>query len=55
VTKGLKWNLKNEFLELGVRESTSNVVISSPVNIKVKKGCLITFVATNNQNLISKS
>jgi thiamine pyrophosphokinase len=43
VTKGLKWNLKNESLELGIRESTSNVSISSPVNIKVKKGSLIVY------------
>ena len=48
VTKGLRWNLKNESLELGVRESTSNVIISSPVNIKVKKGRLITFAMTKN-------
>ncbi len=48
VTKGLKWNLKNEALELGIRESTSNVVVSSPVNIKVKKGSLIAFIVTNN-------
>ena len=48
VTKGLKWNLRNESLELGVRESTSNVIVSSPAIIKVKKGNLIAFVATNN-------
>ena len=48
VTKGLKWNLKNESLELGVRESTSNVIVSSPANIKVRKGSLIIFVMTNN-------
>jgi thiamine pyrophosphokinase len=48
VTKGLRWNLKNESLELGVRESTSNVIISSSVNIKVKKGRLITFAMTKN-------
>ena len=47
VTKGLKWNLKNESLELGVRESTSNVVLSSSVKIKVQKGRLITFVMTD--------
>jgi thiamine pyrophosphokinase len=47
-TKGLKWNLKNESLELGIRESTSNVIVSSPVNIKVRKGSLIIFVAINN-------
>jgi thiamine pyrophosphokinase len=48
VTKGLKWNLKNESLELGVRESTSNIVVSSPTNIKIRKGTLIIFVAINN-------
>ncbi|MGD0036716.1 MAG: thiamine diphosphokinase [Bacteroidota bacterium] len=48
VTKGLKWNLKNESLELGVRESTSNVIVSSPADIKVRKGSLIAFVATKN-------
>jgi thiamine pyrophosphokinase len=48
VTTGLKWNLKNESLELGVRESTSNVVISSPVKIKVENGSLIIFIMTRN-------
>ncbi|MGD1044883.1 MAG: thiamine diphosphokinase [Bacteroidota bacterium] len=47
VTKGLKWNLRNESLELGVRESTSNVIVSFPANIKVKKGNLIAFIAIN--------
>jgi thiamine pyrophosphokinase len=47
VTKGLKWNLKNESLEFGVRESTSNVIVSTPVIIKVKKGRLITFALTD--------
>ena len=46
VTKGLKWNLNNEYLELGVRESTSNFNISSPVSIKVQEGQLIAFVMT---------
>jgi thiamine pyrophosphokinase len=55
MTKGLKWNLKNESLEFGVRESTSNVIVSSPVTIKVNKGSLIVFVVSNNENLISKS
>ena len=51
VTKGLKWNLKNEPLELGVRESTSNVIVSSPATVKVKKGTLIAFVENNDYNL----
>jgi thiamine pyrophosphokinase len=54
VTSGLKWDLKNESLELGVRESTSNVSISSPVNINVKKGSLIVFILSNNKNLLSQ-
>jgi thiamine pyrophosphokinase len=43
VTEGLKYALKGEILELGVREGTSNVVVSSPVTIKVKKGNLLLF------------
>jgi len=44
ITTGLKWNLKNESLQLGIRESTSNSVISSHVNIKVRSGNLIAFI-----------
>jgi thiamine pyrophosphokinase len=47
VTKGLKWNLKNNSLQLGIRESTSNIVISSQVTIKVKRGNLIAFIIHN--------
>jgi thiamine pyrophosphokinase len=42
-TEGLKYSLDAENLELGVREGTSNVVTSSPVTIKVKKGHLLLF------------
>jgi thiamine pyrophosphokinase len=42
-THGLKYPLEGENLELGVREGTSNVVVSSPVSIKVKKGHLLLF------------
>ena len=44
VTTGLKWNLDNESLQLGIRESTSNIVVSSHVSIKVRSGDLIAFV-----------
>jgi thiamine pyrophosphokinase len=43
VTKGLRWNLNFEALELGVRDGTSNVVLESPVRISVAKGNLILF------------
>ena len=43
VTKGLRWNLNFESLELGVRDATSNVVDASPVHISVAKGNLILF------------
>ena len=46
-TIGLKYPLDNESLELGVREGASNEVISSPVRISVKKGCLLLFVVKN--------
>jgi thiamine pyrophosphokinase len=44
VTHGLKWELKNESLRLGFRESTSNVVKSSPVSIRVRRGDLLLFI-----------
>jgi thiamine pyrophosphokinase len=47
VTKGLKWNLRNESLQFGVRESTSNVIVSSPVTIKVRQGALIAYIMSN--------
>jgi thiamine pyrophosphokinase len=43
VTKGLRWNLNFEALELGVRDATSNIVIESPIHISVAKGNLILF------------
>ncbi len=46
VTSGLKFALQGETLELGVREGTSNVVVSSPVTIRVKKGHLLLFKLT---------
>jgi thiamine pyrophosphokinase len=43
VTKGLRWNLNFEALELGVRDGTSNLVVESPIHISVAKGNLILF------------
>ena len=43
-TVGLKYPLHREALELGVREGTSNEVVSTPVKISVKKGSLLLFV-----------
>ena len=48
VTRGLRWNLNFESLELGVREATSNVVEESPVHISVSKGNLILFHLFNH-------
>ena len=42
-TSGLRYGLSDETLELGVREGTSNVVLTSPITIKVKKGHLLLF------------
>ena len=44
MTSGLEFSLHNETLELGVREGTSNRVVSSPVTISVKKGSLLLFI-----------
>jgi thiamine pyrophosphokinase len=43
VTQGLRYALDGEALELGVREGTSNVVVNSPVSVKVKKGHMLLF------------
>lgn len=43
-TVGLKYPLHREALELGIREGTSNEVVSSPVKISVKQGSLLLFV-----------
>jgi thiamine pyrophosphokinase len=43
-TRGLKFPLHNEALELGVREGESNAAVSSPVEISVKKGSLLLFI-----------
>jgi thiamine pyrophosphokinase len=43
-TRGLQWNLTNEVLELGRRESTSNVVRSRNAVVRVKHGVLLLFV-----------
>ncbi len=43
VTHGLRWELLNGTLELGVREGTSNVVKSGPVTIRVRRGMLLIF------------
>ena len=50
VTHGLKWELKNESLRLGFRESTSNMVKSSPVSIRVRRGDLLLYVARKVQS-----
>jgi len=47
VTKGFRWELRNESLKLGFRESTSNVVKSSPVSITVRRGDLLLYRFTS--------
>ncbi|MDZ7691572.1 MAG: hypothetical protein U5K69_10685 [Balneolaceae bacterium] len=43
-TKGLKYPLHDEALENGIRDGSSNRVISSPVTIKHTKGDLLAFI-----------
>lgn len=42
-TQGLKFPLKNESLELGVREGSSNEAVKNTVTITMKKGSLLLF------------
>lgn len=48
-TKGLKYPLKDEALENGVRDGSSNEVVENPVRITHKKGDLLMFVAWESQ------
>ena len=43
-TRGLKYALKDESLEFGIREGLSNVIIGSPVSISIKNGLLLLFI-----------
>jgi thiamine pyrophosphokinase len=47
-TSGLKYPLKNEALELGVREGLSNEAVGSTVSVSVKKGGLLLFIIHPN-------
>lgn len=44
-TSGLKFSLKNESIENGVRDGSSNMVTKSPIHIEHKKGDLLLFIA----------
>lgn len=44
-TIGLKYSLKDEALENGVRDGSSNEVVENPVQITHKKGDLLLFIA----------
>lgn len=42
-TQGLRWELRNATLELGVRDGTSNSVVSNPVWVHVRRGTLLLY------------
>ncbi len=42
-TKGLKWELDNEYLELGIREGSRNQAISNTVEIDLLEGSFLLF------------
>lgn len=43
-TSGLKWNLKNEYLEIGKREGARNLVESQNVHLDIHEGELLFFI-----------
>ncbi len=43
-TRGLRFPLNEEALELGVREGLSNMVAESPVHISLRRGKLLLFI-----------
>jgi len=43
-TEGLKWNLTNEILALGVREGARNIAISDEITIDITDGELFVFI-----------
>ena len=43
-TEGLKWNLKNEVLELGYREGSSNLAVSNNLKINIVEGSILFFI-----------
>ncbi|MBI5463636.1 MAG: thiamine diphosphokinase [Ignavibacteriales bacterium] len=49
-TKGFKWDLKNQVLELGYRESTSNVAVANVATIRVRKGDLLLYRRIGKSN-----
>jgi len=42
-TKNLKWELNDEFLELGVREGARNRAVAEHIEIKIGEGSLVAF------------
>lgn len=46
-TEGLKYPLHDEALEVGIKNGSSNKVVSNPVSISFEKGDLILFVGKN--------
>jgi len=48
VTHGLKYPLKDEYLENGSRDGSSNVVVSSPISIRYRTGSLLLIIHHNS-------
>lgn len=42
-TQGLRWELRNATLELGVRDGTSNRVVARPATVRVRRGTLLVY------------
>lgn len=42
-TQGLRWELRNAGLELGVRDGTSNRTVARPATVRLRKGTLLLY------------
>lgn len=53
-TQGLKWNLNDEILALGVREGARNIAITNEITINITDGEIFVFLDSRFPNILRK-